>query len=119
MAMSRSLGATSLTTRVPMRMVPAVASSSPASIRSAVDLPEPDGPTRTISSPSPTSRSKSLHRLGAVGEDLGDALEGELSHQLPPAARTRAMKSRYHSALRLGTRAWVAKSTWTMPKRLS
>ena len=119
MAMSRSLGATSLTTRVPMRIVPAVASSSPASIRSAVDLPEPDGPTSTISSPSRDVEVEVAHRLGAVGKDLGDAFEGECSHQLPPAARTRAMKSRYQSALRLGTRTCVSKSTWTMPKRLS
>ncbi len=70
MAMSRSLGATSLTTRVPMRIVPAVASSSPASIRSAVDLPEPDGPTSTISSPSRTSRSRSLTASVPSGKTL-------------------------------------------------
>src|SRR3954470_20040085 len=55
--MSRSLGATSLTTREPMRIDPDDASSSPASIRSAVDFPEPDGPTRIVNSPSATDRS--------------------------------------------------------------
>src|SRR6266545_1167325 len=50
--MSRSLGGRSLTTRSPMLMVPEVMSSSPAIIRSAVDLPHPDGPTKTMKSPS-------------------------------------------------------------------
>src|SRR5262245_27612886 len=55
--MSRSLGATSLTTRSAIRIVPEEVSSSPATIRSAVDLPEPDGPTSTVKPPSATSRS--------------------------------------------------------------
>ncbi len=59
MATLRSLGARSLTTLPPMRSVPEVMSSRPATIRSAVVLPEPDGPTSTISSPSATSRSRS------------------------------------------------------------
>src|SRR5918994_7516676 len=54
--MSRSLGAFSLTTSSPIRTCPSVMSSSPAIIRSAVDLPHPDGPTRMMNSPSPTSR---------------------------------------------------------------
>src|ERR671914_844633 len=57
MATSRSFGATSLTTRSAIRIVPVVASSRPATIRSAVDLPEPDGPTSTVKPPSATSRS--------------------------------------------------------------
>src|SRR3954452_25565321 len=42
-----------------MKMPPSSTSSSPASIRSAVDLPEPDGPTSTSSSPSPSFRLSS------------------------------------------------------------
>src|SRR6476646_7526494 len=38
-------------------MPPASTSSRPASIRSAVVLPEPDGPTSTMNSPSAMSRS--------------------------------------------------------------
>ena len=53
--MSRSRGATRLITRSPMRISPSVIDSSPASIRSAVVLPEPDGPTSTRNSPSPAS----------------------------------------------------------------
>src|SRR5437763_11406294 len=50
--MSRSLGWTLLTTRSPMEIVPAVIFSSPASIRNRVDLPQPEGPTRTTKAPS-------------------------------------------------------------------
>ena len=44
----------------PMRRTPLVMSSSPAIIRSAVVLPQPDGPTRTMNSPSATSTVRSL-----------------------------------------------------------
>src|SRR5258708_16863476 len=50
--MSRSLGWTLLTTRSPIEIVPEVMFSSPASIRSKVDLPQPEGPTRTTKAPS-------------------------------------------------------------------
>src|SRR3954463_16706484 len=43
--------------RSPMRISPLVMSSSPAIIRSVVDLPQPDGPTRTTNSLSAISRS--------------------------------------------------------------
>src|SRR5579871_1092034 len=56
MAMSRSFGETSFTIRSPMRISPLVDSSNPAIIRSAVVLPQPDGPTRTINSLSRISR---------------------------------------------------------------
>jgi hypothetical protein len=36
-------------------MLPPVMSSSPASMRSSVDLPQPDGPTSTMNSPSAMS----------------------------------------------------------------
>src|SRR4051794_18932675 len=57
--MSRSREGTWLTTRSPMRTAPLEISSSPASIRSAVVLPQPEGPTSTMNSPSPISRSRS------------------------------------------------------------
>ena len=40
-----------------IEMAPLVTSSRPAMTRSRVDLPHPDGPTKTTSSPSPISRS--------------------------------------------------------------
>src|SRR2546423_6793482 len=50
--MSRSFDSTSFTTLPSMAMVPSVMSSRPASMRSKVDLPQPDGPTSTMNSPS-------------------------------------------------------------------
>src|SRR4051794_3798377 len=55
MAMSRSFGATLFTTRPPMAISPAVIFSSPAIMRSSVDLPQPEGPTRMTNSPSSIS----------------------------------------------------------------
>src|SRR5690349_18035559 len=55
MAMSRSFGATLFTTRPPMAISPAVMFSSPAIMRSSVDLPQPEGPTRMTNSPSSIS----------------------------------------------------------------
>src|SRR5919205_4391237 len=59
MAMSRSLGARSFTTSPSMSSLPAVMSSSPATMFSVVDFPQPDGPTRLMNSPSAISRLKS------------------------------------------------------------
>ncbi len=50
----------SLTRVPPMIMSPDVMSSSPTIIRSSVDFPQPDGPTRIMNSPSATSRLTSL-----------------------------------------------------------
>jgi hypothetical protein len=49
MAMSRSVGPMALTTLPSMEQVPPVIVSSPAIMRSSVDLPQPDGPTSTHS----------------------------------------------------------------------
>src|SRR5215469_3389519 len=57
--MSRSLGVWSLTTLSPILSVPLVISSSPATMRSAVVLPHPDGPTSTMNSPSRISTLRS------------------------------------------------------------
>src|SRR4051794_38035114 len=57
MAMSRSLGGMSLTIRPPISIVPAVGLSSPATMLSSVDLPQPEGPTSTVNSPLSMSRS--------------------------------------------------------------
>src|SRR5437016_13240444 len=55
--MSRSFGATPLTTRSPIAIRPPEISSSPAIIRKSVDLPQPEGPTSTQNSPSSTLMS--------------------------------------------------------------
>src|SRR5512143_3200557 len=53
--MSRSFGSRLLTTRPPTTISPSLTASRPATIRSAVDLPQPEGPTMTMNSPSATS----------------------------------------------------------------
>ena len=60
MAIPRSAGSTLTTLLPPMRRSPALICSSPAIIRSKVDLPQPDGPTKTQNSPSAISRSMPL-----------------------------------------------------------
>jgi len=57
MAMSRSAGSRSLTTRGPIAISPPEISSRPATMRSSVDLPQPEGPTITMNSPSSISAS--------------------------------------------------------------
>jgi hypothetical protein len=50
MEILRARGGRSLTTLPPMLMVPPVISSRPAIMRSVVDFPHPEGPTRTTNS---------------------------------------------------------------------
>src|SRR5437773_5862304 len=58
--MWRSRGGRSETSRSPMRTVPPSIRSRPARHRSSVVLPQPDGPSRTMNSPSRMSRSTSF-----------------------------------------------------------
>src|SRR5699024_6846128 len=60
MAMSRSFGGTSLIRRSPMYISPLEISSRPATMRRVVDLPQPEGPTKTINSRSAISKLKSV-----------------------------------------------------------
>src|SRR6478609_5286000 len=60
MARLRSRGARSLTILSPISISPEVMSSRPTIIRSSVDFPQPDGPTRIMNSPSATSMLTSL-----------------------------------------------------------
>ena len=56
MAMSRSRDGTPTMSLPSIRIDPSSISSRPASIRSAVVLPQPDGPTMTTNSPSSIGR---------------------------------------------------------------
>ncbi len=56
MAMLRCCGGRSLARTPPIIRSPEVIVSSPASMRSKVDLPQPDGPTSTTNSPLLMSR---------------------------------------------------------------
>ena len=58
MATSRSRGPSSLARLPLMRNSPLEMSSSPAIIRSVVDFPQPDGPTKTMNSPLSISKLK-------------------------------------------------------------
>src|ERR671939_609510 len=60
MARLRSRGAFSLTRSPAMSRSPDEMSSSPTIIRSTVDFPQPDGPTRIMNSPSAISRLTSF-----------------------------------------------------------
>src|SRR6185312_2538636 len=60
MARFRSRGALSLTRRSSMNRSPLVMSSSPTIMRSSVDLPQPEGPTRITNSPSAMSMETSF-----------------------------------------------------------
>src|ERR1700730_14666874 len=106
MAMSRAFGGTRLTTRSPMRISPEVMFSSPAIIRSSVDLPHPDGPTSTTNSPSAIStftswitwiEPKAFLTLRMVTDAIisspalheGGAFEQHVPHQRSGIARDR------------------------------
>ena len=99
-AMSRSFGGTDVTSRSPMWIVPSSTGSSPASIRSVVDLPQPDGPTSTRNSPSATSRSRwstagcssrGVRARGAGERDHGHRPECNASAPRPGGCQTRGV----------------------------
>ena len=69
MASLRLAGASPVTSRPSMLMVPPVVSSRPAIRRSSVDLPQPEGPTKTTNSPSSMSRSM-LGMMTVAPKDL-------------------------------------------------
>ena len=87
--MSRSFGSTSLTGSPPIRMTPSVGSSRPAIIRSAVDLPQPDGPSRTRKLAVGDVEAEIGHRFD-VAEALGDPIEVDVRHGPLSPARTLA-----------------------------
>ncbi len=80
MAMSRSAGSISLTTRPPISMVPPVMVSSPATMRSSVDLPQPDGPTSTQNCPSTDLEVDALEGIDPTGIGLPDIVQNDVGH---------------------------------------
>ena len=65
MAMRRLAGGRSVTSSPPMKMRPLETCSRPAISRSVVDLPQPDGPSRTRSEAAPASKLTSIDRRRA------------------------------------------------------
>src|SRR5262245_43539674 len=66
-----------------MRISPAVMFSSPAIMRSKVDLPQPDGPTRTTNSPSPIEISTPWMTLVGPKALRTSRIATEAIHSLP------------------------------------
>ena len=62
----------------PMRIVPAVGSSSPATMRSVVVLPQPDGPSSAKNEPCGIGEVEVVDR-GERAEALGDAGEPQVA----------------------------------------
>src|SRR4051812_23689212 len=90
--MSRFFGCRSFTTLSPIRMSPEVISSSPAVMRRAVVLPEPEGPTRTRNSPSATARlSESTARVPSENalETSANSIEAIVARYLQNHAKAR------------------------------
>src|SRR5690554_572118 len=56
-AVSRLFGGSMVTSVSPMRICPSVGSSNPATIRSVVVLPQPEGPSKVTNSPGSTTNS--------------------------------------------------------------
>src|SRR5215831_10619396 len=83
--MSRSLGGTSLTTSPSTAISPSLMSSSPAIMRSVVDLPQPDGPTSTTNSLSAMSRS--MPRTASVSSKRFTTLRSETCAMLSAFGR--------------------------------
>src|SRR5262245_21134925 len=76
-----------------MSMSPEVMSSSPTIIRSSVDLPQPDGPTRMTNSPSSTSMLMSSTARNPSGYRLTIffiLMAATVGHRLPGRAPGRS-----------------------------
>jgi hypothetical protein len=82
--MSRSDGSMSLTTRSPMRISPDEVVSTPAIMRSSVDLPQPDGADQHAEVPVRHVQGNALHGFDAAGVDFSDVFQCDLRHQVCP-----------------------------------
>ena len=93
-----------MTSTPPIQIPPSSTSSSPASIRSAVDFPEPDGPTSTISSASAISRSSaSTAATSRARVDARRPLEPDVSHDSPPVPTRARVPRRPRPSVRCGS----------------
>ena len=137
--MPRAAGGRCVTSRPPMRMVPAVGVSSPAIRRSVVDLPQPDGPSSTTKEPGSASKRDAVEGARAPPV-LGDVFEFDGRHRravspemarLPaqpsadaPHDRSRRLRPRLprghrrHRPLRREVRAPTPRTTWSPGRSL-
>src|SRR6266542_6133766 len=93
--MSRSFGVRSLTTRPPIVIVPSEISSSPAAMRSAVVLPQPDGPTSTRNSPSWISRERLCTAWKPLSYTLSTSLKTTSATADPPDVECGTVGGKY------------------------
>src|SRR5919199_1285520 len=100
--MSRLFGERSLTMRSPIRTCPSVISSSPPTMRSAVVLPQPEGPTSTMNSSSAisrlnlsTARVPSLNTL-ETPSNITSAICSLLHRATDQTAHERALRQQEH-----------------------
>src|SRR5262245_3170480 len=77
--MFRSMGGKSLTISSPIQTSPLVACSRPAAMRTTVVLPEPDGPTTTMNSPSAIARPSVSTAVVPPGKALVSCLKSSLA----------------------------------------
>ena len=116
--MSRLRGARSVTSRSPMKISPAVTSSRPAIIRRSVDLPQPEGPTRTRNSPSAISSETSStaatdaerfvtcsSRISAMEGDGTDQIDGHKTESWRSGIDQQHRTTRRLPRMRLGVEA--------------
>ena len=77
---------------------PSVISSSPAIIRSSVDLPQPDGPTSTMNSPSAIVEARRRRRRATPpGKTLLDPVDGRSDSRRSPFVLVRVQQDRRHA----------------------
>ncbi len=79
MASPRSAAGTSLTRLPSSRISPALGFSRPAMMRSSVDFPQPDGPTKTTNSPSRHVEVDVVDHLDR-SERFGHLAEAQIRH---------------------------------------
>src|SRR3954469_3651398 len=112
--MSRSFGDTSLTTRPPILTVPPEMSSRPATMRRAVVLPQPDGPTSTRNSPSWMSSVRSKTAWTPLSYTLSTS-SNATSAMDPPDLELRGIVERFERLERERERPRSPRSGYEQP----
>jgi hypothetical protein len=93
--MPRSAGSSSFTTSPSNSISPAVMSSSPAIRRSTVDLPQPEGPTKTTNSLSAISRLIPLITFAEPKDLWTSRMVIAATVDLPERSRAERRRKRY------------------------
>jgi hypothetical protein len=109
---SRSAAASAAITSAPvMRIAPAVGSISRISVRTSVDLPEPDRPMTTNTSPGQTSSETS--RTAIVQPVFSRSSEGDSSASGVPMTRSARAPKIFHTPRAASSGGPERSTTWT------